>query len=68
MGIVAKDITGIICSLQSTAVNRCRERLDEAAVRSRDLISRGENDDAKGAGRVRPEYGVTSLLKRRHGL
>ena len=28
---MAKDITKIIRSLQTCAVNRCRERLDEAA-------------------------------------
>jgi hypothetical protein len=65
---VAKDITKIISSLQTTAVNRCRERLDEAAIRARDLISRGEGGDEKCAAYNTPEYGVTSLLKRRHGL
>ncbi len=65
---MAKDITTIIRSLQTTAVNRCRERLDEAAVRARDLISRGEGGSEKGAAPEKPEYGVTSLLKRRHGL
>jgi hypothetical protein len=65
---VAKDITGIIKSLQCSAVNRCRERLDAAALKARDLISKGENGDDKGAVHDKPEYGVTSLLKRRHGL
>jgi len=67
-GTVAKDITGIIKSLQCSAVNRCRERLDAAALKARDLISKGENGDDKGAVHDTPEYGVTSLLKRRHGL
>jgi CBS-domain-containing membrane protein len=65
---VAKDITRIIRSLQTTAVNRCRERLDEAAVRARDMISRGENGDERAPAYVKKEYGVTSVLKRRHGL
>jgi hypothetical protein len=65
---VAKDISKIISSLQTTAVNRCRERLDEAAIRARDLISSGDTYDEKGKAHDRPEYGVTSLLKRRHGL
>jgi hypothetical protein len=65
---VTKDITKIISSLQTTAVNRCRERLDEAATRARGLISMGEMGDEKGNAHDTPEYGVTSLLKRRHGL
>jgi hypothetical protein len=65
---MAKDITKIIRSLQTCAVSRCRERLDEAAIRARDLITRGENGDEQGEAPTKPEYGVTSLLKRRHGL
>jgi hypothetical protein len=66
--VVAKDITGIIRSLQCSAVNRCRERLDAAALKAKDLISRGENGEEKTTANDKPEYGVTSLLKRRHGL
>ena len=66
--VVAKDITGIIKTLQCSAVNRCRERLDAAALKARDLISKGENDGEKGAAHDKPDYGVTSILKRRHGL
>jgi hypothetical protein len=65
---VAKDLTGIIRSLQCSAVNKCRERLDAAALKTRDLISKGEDGDEKGAAHEKPEYGVTSVLKRRHGL
>jgi CBS-domain-containing membrane protein len=65
---VAKDITKVIRSLQCSAVNRCRERLDAAALKARDLIGRSENDDENGKVHDKPEYGVTSLLKRRHGL
>jgi hypothetical protein len=63
---VAKDFTGIIKSLHCSAVNRCRERLDAAALKARDLISK--NGDEKGKTHDKPEYGVTSVLKRRHGL
>jgi hypothetical protein len=67
-GIVVKDITGVIKSLHCSAVNRCRDRLDAAALKARNLISRDENGDEKGKANDKPEYGVTSLLKRRHGL
>lgn len=68
MQVVAKDITRIIRSLQATAVNRCRERLDEAAEKARDLINRGENGAGESPAHEKAEYGVTSILKRRHGL
>lgn len=68
MWIVTKDLTKVIRSLQTTAVNRCRERLDEAAARAKDLIGRGENDDGKAPANGKTEHGVTSVLKRRHGL
>lgn len=64
---MAQDITGIIRSLQTTAVNRCRERLDAAALKARGLIRRGEDDTGRDTTRDE-EYGVTSVLKRKHGL
>ncbi|RPI40817.1 MAG: hypothetical protein EHM53_00510 [Methanoregulaceae archaeon] len=66
--IVAKDITLVIRSLQCSAVNRCRERLDAAALKAHDLINKGETDNVRVGTQDKPEYGVTSLLKRRHGL
>jgi len=66
--IVGKDITKVIRSLQCSAVNRCRERLDAAALKARELIGKGENDGEKNTVHDKPEYGVTSVLKRRHGL
>lgn len=64
---MAQDITKVLRSLQATAVNRCRERLDEAALRAKDLISRG-GDERPGPAPGDRQYGVTSVLKRRHGL
>jgi hypothetical protein len=65
---MAQDITRILKSLQTTAVNRCRERLDEAALRAKNLIGRGDDDEKKDPAPEKPQYGVTSLLKRKHGL
>jgi hypothetical protein len=65
--IVTKDLTKVIRSLQTTAVNRCRERLDEAAARAKDLIGRCESGERKAPASEK-EYGVSSVLKRRHGL
>ena len=37
-------------------------------LKARDLINRGEKGDEGGKAHEKPEYGVTSVLKRRHGL
>ena len=62
---MAGDLTKIIRSLQTSAVNKCRERIDEAALRAKGLITRGEKEEIP-----KPDepYGVTSILKRKHGL
>jgi hypothetical protein len=65
---MAQDITGIIRSLQNSAVNRCRERLDAAALKARGLIRRDGDDEGTESDNGDPQYGVTSVLKRRHGL
>jgi hypothetical protein len=62
------DITGVIRSLQTTAVNRCRERIEDAALKARGLIGKQDPEDAKGEEPADREFGVTSVLKRRHGL
>ena len=62
-----QDITKILKSLQTTAVNRCRERLDEAALRAKNLIGKGD-EEKTGPSHDDEKYGVTSLLKRKHGL
>ena len=56
-GIVPKDITKIIRSLQCSAVNRCRERLDAAALKARDLISRDGHGDEKDTSHDTPNTG-----------
>lgn len=63
---MAQDITTILRSLHTSAVNRCRERLDEAALRAKGLI--GRDGERKGPAHDDKQYGVTSVLKRRHGL
>jgi len=65
---MAQDITGIIRTLHNSAVNRCRERLDAAALRAKGLISRDDSGGADTPEPAKTEYGVTSVLKRRHGL
>lgn len=61
-----KDITHVIESLRNTAVGRCRERIDEAARRAKELIEDEETKTHQSS--YHDAYGVTSVLKRKHGL
>jgi len=66
---MARDMTKIIDTLRDTAVGRCRERLEQAALRAKGLIRNGNSTGKSESPPAKaPEYGVTSLLKRKHGL
>jgi len=68
-GEMVKDLTKTINSLRCIAVERCRERLDHAARKANDLIGNGQPVEQKEKPQSGEEhYGVTSLMKRRHGL
>lgn len=63
------DIGRIVSALKDQAVGRCRERLLQAAGRTKSVI--GNEIPLKTAERLPcdpEEHGVTSLLKRKHGL
>jgi alpha-D-ribose 1-methylphosphonate 5-phosphate C-P lyase len=66
--IMKKDITGVIRSLHTTTVSRCRERLEEAALRAREAMCIKDTDAGEEQTPGKPENGITSVLKRRHGL
>ncbi len=66
---MVKDIIKAIDALKNTAVARCRERIEEAAQKAR--VLRGGSpaeDEKKHPCSSEPQCGVTSILKRRHGL
>ena len=66
---MAKDFTNAIDALREAAVGRCRERIEQAAVRARDVIGTGNtggNDESRPP--CGKQHGVTSLLKQKHGL
>ena len=66
---MAQDITELIDSLRDEAVLKCRERIERAALRAKGLIRNGHPlDKGKDLPSQTPQYGVTSFLKRRHGL
>ena len=63
------DIIKAIDALKNTAVARCRERIEEAALKARGLRGGSPAEEKKeSSGSIEPPCGVTSILKRRHGL
>jgi len=65
--LMAQDITKVIDSLRDAAVTRCRERIEKAALKAKDLLKDGQPvETQKKPGNI--NYGVTSLLRRKHGL
>jgi hypothetical protein len=50
------DILKIIGNMKKTVLDRCRDRIDKAAVKCKDIKTSEEI------------HGVTSSMKRKHGL
>ncbi|MFA4826044.1 MAG: hypothetical protein WC593_12900 [Methanoregula sp.] len=66
---MAQNILTAINALKNTAVGRCRQRIEEAAQKARELRGRGQTEEEKArSGAATPQCGVTSILKRKHGL
>ncbi len=65
---VAQDLMKTIGALQDAAVGRCRKRLEDAALKAKGLLRNGEQDDKESHSVQKPSCGVTSILKRKHGL
>jgi hypothetical protein len=66
---MVKDLTKTIEALRCSAVGRCRERLDQAAQKAKSLLTKGQPEKQMETPPCGDEkYGVTSFLKRRHGL
>ncbi|MDO9033852.1 MAG: hypothetical protein Q7U51_01435 [Methanoregula sp.] len=63
---MVRDVIKAIDALKNTAVARCRERIEEAALKARGL--RGGGQEKERYGSSQPQCGVTSILKRKHGL
>ena len=48
---------------------RCRERLDQAAQKAKGILKNGQSEEKKETSPpCEEQYGVTSLMKRKHGL
>ncbi len=63
-----QDFLKTISELQDAAVGNCRKRIEDAALRAKGIIRRDPpGAENAGSGR-RPASGITSILKRKHGL
>ncbi|MDO9549661.1 MAG: hypothetical protein Q7J03_01680 [Methanoregula sp.] len=66
---MTRDILQAINALKNTAVGRCRQRIEEAAQKARELRGSGQTEEEKKrSAPCEPQCGVTSILKRKHGL
>ena len=66
---MVKDLTGTISALRCAAVGRCRERLEQAAQKAKGIINNGQTPERREISLTyKEQYGVTSVMKRKHGL
>jgi hypothetical protein len=65
---MAQDLMKTIGALQDAAVGRCRKRMEDAALRAKGFFRGGEQDGKEPYSAKEPSCGVTSILKRKHGL
>jgi hypothetical protein len=66
---MVKDITKTINALRCTAVGRCRERLEQAALKAKGILKNGQQEEKRETPpSCEEQYSVTSLMKRKHGL
>lgn len=64
---MAQDLMRTISAMRETAVGNCRKRIEDAARKAREMI----DDTPEHTPETRngpPACGVTSILKRKHGL
>jgi hypothetical protein len=65
---VPQDLSTLIEKIKASAVERCRDRIDTAAGKARDLISSNTAETSKNFTPGPGTHGVTSVFKKRHGL
>ncbi|MEI7856271.1 MAG: hypothetical protein WCH85_02075 [Methanomicrobiales archaeon] len=66
---MVQDFLTAINVLKNTAVGRCRQRIEEAARKARELRGGGPaEEETAQSGSCESPCGVTSILKRKHGL
>ncbi len=58
-----------IGKLKDIAIDRCRERIEQAACKAKELMNKPTSEGQKeGTTNYTQPSGITSFLKKRHGL
>ncbi len=66
---MSSDMSRKIEKLKEMAIGRCRERIDQAACRAKVLMNGSKPGDQMDARAGSDQtYGMTSFLRKRHGL
>lgn len=66
---MAGDLDNNIVKLKDLALDRCRERIERAKFKAKELINgEGLNRQKEKERDSVQSYGMTSFLKKRHGL
>jgi hypothetical protein len=66
---MTSDINNKIGKLKNLAIDRCRERIEQAACKAKELMNRPKSEGQKeGTTNYTQPSGMTSFLKKRHGL
>jgi len=66
---MAGNINNKIGKLKDMAIGRCRERIEQAACKAKELMNRPKPEGEKEGTTDYPQpSGITSFLKKRHGL
>jgi len=63
-----QDLSNLLEKIKVSAIERCRDRLDTAAGSAKGLINTNSVESCKKFPSLSESHGVTSTLKRRHGL
>ena len=65
---MTKNLLNTIHALQNTAIGNCRKRIEEAALRAKGAIGSDPREGEAPSSHREPQCGVTSVLRRKHGL
>ena len=58
-----------IGKLKNIAIDRCRERIEQAACKAKELMNKPKSEGQKeGTTHYTQPSGMTSFIKKRHGL
>jgi len=66
---MALDSANKIGKLKGIAIERCRERIELAACKATKIMNKPKSEELKeGTSNYAQPSGITSILKKRHGL